>query len=48
MPIDSSTRQLLVEAAVQARRKAYAPYSNFAVGAATLAKPRKIINGTNL
>ena len=38
----------LVEAAWQARESAYAPYSNFAVGAALLAKDGRILLGCNV
>lgn len=38
----------LVEAAWQAREVAYAPYSNFAVGAALLAKDGRIFTGCNV
>lgn len=38
----------LVEAAWQAREAAYAPYSNFAVGAALLAKEGRIFLGCNV
>ena len=34
--LNEALRQQLVETAVQARRWAYAPYSNYAVGAALL------------
>ena len=38
----------LVAAAWQAREAAYAPYSNFAVGAALLAKDGRIFHGCNV
>lgn len=38
----------LVEQAVQARANAYAPYSNFSVGAALLTKSGKIYTGCNI
>ena len=38
----------LVKAAWQARESAYAPYSNFAVGAALLAKDGRIFLGCNV
>ena len=46
--MDSSTRERLIDEAVQARLKAYAPYSNFAVGAAILVNSHEIITGTNV
>lgn len=39
---------VLVEAAWLARENAYAPYSNFAVGAALLAKDGRIFSGCNV
>jgi cytidine deaminase len=41
-------RDELVEAAWQAREAAYAPYSNFAVGAALLAEDGRIFTGCNV
>ena len=41
-------RRQLVEAATQARRWAYAPYSNYAVGAALLTDSGKIYDGVNV
>lgn len=38
----------LIEAAVQAREKAYVPYSRFPVGAALLTKDGTIIKGCNI
>ena len=38
----------LVEAAKQAREQAYAPYSNFRVGAALLTKDHRIFTGCNI
>ena len=43
-----SIRQQLVQSAVDVRARAYAPYSNFAVGAALLTKSQEIITGTNV
>ena len=39
---------VLVEAAWKVREKAYAPYSNFAVGAALLAADGRIFSGCNV
>lgn len=41
-------REQLVEAATQARRWAYAPYSNYAVGAALLTESGKVYDGVNI
>jgi cytidine deaminase len=41
-------RDALVEAAWDARQRAYAPYSNFAVGAALLADDGRIFGGCNV
>ena len=39
--------KVLMDAAVEARKKAYAPYSNFYVGAAVLLENGEIIEGNN-
>lgn len=41
-------RQELIKAAIEARKKAYAPYSNFGVGAALLTKDGKVYTGCNI
>jgi cytidine deaminase len=41
-------RQALIEAALQARQWAYAPYSNYSVGAALLSDSGKIYEGVNV
>jgi cytidine deaminase len=41
-------REALIEAAKQAREKAYVPYSKFQVGAALLTKDGKVIQGCNV
>ena len=46
--MDSSQRQALVAAALAARAKAYAPYSNFLVGAAVLTESGAICAGCNV
>lgn len=48
MPLNDEMRQQLVQAAVQARRWAYAPYSHYAVGAALLTPNGKIYDGVNV
>lgn len=42
------TNQELIAAAIQARTKAYAPYSQYQVGAALLGKSGKIYTGCNV
>lgn len=46
--IKDEERQQLVEAAIQARRWAYAPYSNYAVGAAVLTDSGRVYDGVNV
>jgi len=41
-------RKQLMEAAIEAREHAYAPYSNFCVGAALLTKEGKVYTGCNI
>ena len=43
-----NTKKELIEAAREVREKAYAPYSNFKVGAAVRAKSGKIYTGCNV
>lgn len=43
----SETEKKLIEAAKEATRKAYAPYSGFSVGAAVLLENGEIISGNN-
>lgn len=38
----------LIDAAIEARKLSYSPYSKFAVGAAILTKDGKIISGANI
>jgi cytidine deaminase len=47
-PLKDETRQQLISAAAHARRWAYAPYSNYAVGAALLTESGKIYDGVNV
>lgn len=42
------TKKELVEAAIEVRTRAYAPYSNFKVGAAVRTKSGKIYTGCNV
>lgn len=46
--IDASTWQALAKNAQQAYQKAYAPYSNFRVGAAAITTGNKIVQGCNV
>lgn len=46
--MDPATEKALIDAAAAARTKAYAPYSNFYVGAALLLPDGKIITGCNV
>lgn len=46
--IKDEERQRLIEAAIQARRWAYAPYSNYAVGAAVLTNSGRVYDGVNV
>ena len=42
------TEKELINAAIEASKKAYAPYSNFHVGAALLTSSDKIFQGCNV
>ncbi|MEJ5202026.1 MAG: cytidine deaminase [Anaerolineales bacterium] len=48
MVLTSELKQELLERAAEARRWAYAPYSNYPVGAALLAESGKIYTGVNV
>jgi len=48
MQMNDSSHDALILAAVEARKKAYASYSNFAVGAALLTTDGKIFVGCNV
>ena len=48
MTLSSDQRQELIEAALNVRRWAYAPYSHYAVGAALLTDSGKIYDGVNI
>lgn len=46
--MDRKKQEELLNMAIEARKMAYVPYSNFAVGAALLAKSGKIYKGCNI
>jgi len=46
--IESKQHQALIETALVARERAYAPYSNFLVGAAVLTESGEIVSGANV
>ena len=46
--LNNNTREELIQAAIEARRRAYAPYSNYSVGAALLTSTGKIYTGVNI
>jgi cytidine deaminase len=48
MILNDEEKKLLVEKAVLARRWAYAPYSNYLVGAAALTESGRIYDGVNV
>ena len=48
MALSELTRIELIESALQATERAYAPYSNFKVGAALLSEDGKIFKGCNI
>jgi len=48
MAITQTQRDDLVARAAEARRHAYAPYSNYAVGAALLTEAGKVFTGVNV
>ena len=43
-----TTKKELVALAIEAKKKSYSPYSNYAVGAALLSKSGKIYQGANI
>jgi cytidine deaminase len=47
-PLTNEIKEHLVQLAIEARQWAYAPYSNYAVGAALLASSGKIYTGVNI
>jgi cytidine deaminase len=46
--LDAATKQKLIDASLQARKRAYAPYSHYYVGAALLTESGKIFEGLNI
>jgi cytidine deaminase len=46
--VDENQKQELIQVAFEARQKAYAPYSEFRVGAALLGKSGRIYSGCNV
>lgn len=46
--VDKKTKEKLVQAALEAQKQAYAPYSKFKVGAAVLAEDGIIYKGANI
>jgi cytidine deaminase len=46
--LDERTRSRLIEAALQAQRNAYVPYSHYPVGAALLGEDGRIYTGCNI
>ena len=46
--ITDELRNILIQTAIEARQKAYAPYSNYPVGAALLTESGRIYNGVNV
>jgi cytidine deaminase len=48
MTLASDQREKLIQAAIQARVNAYAPYSNYKVGAAVLTTSGKVFTGANV
>lgn len=48
MTLNPETRRNLIEAAIQARNLAYAPYSKYRVGAAVFARSGRIFTGVNI
>lgn len=48
MDLSDEKRQELIQKAIQVRSRAYAPYSNYQVGAALLTKKGQIFTGVNV
>ena len=47
-PLTNEERHYLIDLAIEARRRAYAPYSNYPVGAALRTKSGKVFTGVNV
>ena len=47
-PLTNKERHFLIDLAIEARRRAYAPYSNYPVGAALRTKSGKVFTGVNV
>jgi len=48
LPLTNEERHFLIDLAIEARRHAYAPYSNYPVGAALRTKSGKVFTGVNV
>jgi cytidine deaminase len=48
IPLTEDERQFLIDLANEARRRAYAPYSNYPVGAALRTRSGRIFTGVNV
>jgi cytidine deaminase len=48
LPLTNEERHFLIDLAIEARRRAYAPYSKYAVGAALRTKTGKMFTGVNV
>jgi len=46
--LSDEERRLLIDLAIEARRRAYAPYSNYPVGAALRSKSGRVFTGCNV
>jgi cytidine deaminase len=48
LPLTEEERHFLIDLAIEARRRAYAPYSRYPVGAALRTKSGKVFTGVNV
>jgi len=48
LPLTEEERHFLIDLAIEARRRAYAPYSRYPVGAALRTKSGKMFTGVNV